>query len=55
MKLKFVGDNNLYGLTTGKLYHVEIFSKNNLIWVKVEGRASAIPYSTPQAFAHNWE
>ena len=31
MRLKYVGDDTLYGLSTGKVYSVEIFSKNNYI------------------------
>ena len=55
MKLKYIGENNLYGLTTNKTYNVELFTKQSFIWVKVDGRDSAIPYTTPQAIAHNWE
>ena len=55
MKLRYIGIDDLYNLTTGKVYDVDVFTKQSFIWVKVEGRSAAIPYSTPQAVAHNWE
>lgn len=54
IELKYVGANNLYGLTFGKVYNVELFAKNSHIWVRVEGREAAIPYSAPLAFSNNW-
>lgn len=55
MNLRYVGDNNLYGLVTNKVYAVTLFSKNGFIWVQVENHTAAIPYDTPQAFARNWK
>lgn len=55
MKLRYVGETNLYGLVVNETYTVTVFSKNGFIWVQVEGRATAIPYDTPQAFARNWK
>ena len=54
MKLKFIGIDKLYGLNSGEIYNIELFTKNNYIWVRVEGRSAAIPYSAPLAFANNW-
>lgn len=55
MKLRYIGDDRLYGLTTYQVYEIELFTKNGFIWVKVDSRLSAIPYMTPIAFANNWE
>ena len=55
MKLRYIGENNLYGLVKDKEYDVEIFTKGNYIWLKVESRPAAIPYDTPQALSYNWK
>lgn len=55
MKLRYVGYDRLYGLTTGKVYDVEISSKDSYIWVKAEGAKTTIPYDGPLAVANNWE
>ena len=55
MKLKFIGDDKLFGLAAGKVYDVEVFSNTSYICVKADGIKSACLYSTPRAFAHNWE
>ena len=54
MKLKYVGPDRVYGLEHGQFYNIELFAKNSHIWVRVEGREAAIPYSTPLAFSNNW-
>jgi hypothetical protein len=54
MKLKYVGQCSLYGLTFGKIYDIELFAKNSLIWVRVAGREAAIPYASPMAFSSHW-
>ena len=55
MKLRYVGVAEIYGLTPGKVYDIELFVKNNLIFVRATGISSAVPYTTPIAFANNWE
>lgn len=55
MKLRYIGYDRLYGLTTGKVYNVEILSKDSYIWVKADGIKITIPYDGPLAVANNWE
>ena len=63
IKLKFIGENGSMRLTHGETYKVELKTKDNFIWVIIphfEFRHMIFgkwecPYSSPQAFAANWE
>ena len=57
MELRYIGEDGLYGLAKGQTYNIDLFVKNNYIWVrvKVEYKSFTIPYTTPVAFANNWE
>lgn len=62
MYLKFLGTDNSMGLINGKVYDVEIKSRENFIWViilnfKLANNEIAVwkcPYTSPQNFAANW-
>lgn len=54
MKLRYTGKDNDLGLKKGKVYEVDIISKDNdYIWVRW-GR-SCCPYESPKMLAANWE
>lgn len=63
MYLKFIGANGSMGLYHGKVYNVEVKTKNDMIWVLIPNfelmhnvfGTWKCPYSSPQSFAVNWK
>ena len=63
MYLRFIGANGSMGLIHGKIYDVNVKTKNNYIWVTIPGFELRdrvfgkweCPYSSPQSFSANWE
>lgn len=54
MFLKFIGDDGSMGLRKGMVYRVKVFSRAGYILVCWDF-CSKCPYTSPQAFANNWE
>ena len=54
MVLRFIGKDCSLGLHTNLVYEVKVFSAEGYIWVKWDSFGKC-PYSSPQAFAKNWE
>ena len=63
MYLRFIGADGSMGLDHGKVYNVNVKTKNDYIWVtmpRFEFRHMVFgvwkcPYSSPQSFSANWE
>ena len=58
MYLKFIGEDGSMGLSHGRIYDVQVKTKNNYIWVIIPNILFDVwkcPYSSPQSFAKNWE
>ena len=59
MKLRFIGQNGSMGLTHGRIYKVSLRTRHNCIVAEIYRNfwddAIICPYSSPQAFANNWE
>ena len=53
MYLKYIGKNGSMGLTNGKVYKVDVISKDHFIWVQW-GFCKVCPYESPESFANNW-
>lgn len=53
MYLRYIGKNKSMGLISGKIYKVDIYSKNNYIWVQW-GLYNICPYESPESLAKNW-
>lgn len=59
MMLRFIGEDGSLGLEHGEVYEVKVFSREKWIWVSWKPRSgephNSCPYSSPLAFASNWE
>ena len=59
MKLRFIGANGSMGLRYGKIYKVSLSTSNDYIIAEIKlnfcDNIIVCPYSSPQAFAKNWE
>ena len=60
MRLKYIGRDEKYVLTSGEVYEVSIKSMSSGIWVdiwyEIRGRSSFVSrlYYSPQDLAQNW-
>jgi hypothetical protein len=58
MKLRFIGADGSMGLKHGEVYGVNLGNTQAFItvyWMDEEGYVTPCYYSSPKAFAKNWE
>lgn len=55
-KFEFIGKDGSTGYRKGKIYNLEHFIKNNLIWVHCgSANVNYCPYESVDSFLDNWK